>query len=418
MNDIFIVPTVDEDIYIVYAPLRKVCFGVNKYTSEIFNTVISNSSRTSWAGDYLTVYNRIVDILNRNILSPRDGNTVLGTDMSIIITQRCNLGCTYCYAKESHSKQIIEFNTVKQVVDYLLNNHGNKSKHLTFIGGGEPTIEWELLKKSIDYIRNKQGDHKVYCTVITNGTLLNDEKLIFFKENNIRLVISFDVLKEHQDQLRPLTSGKSSYEIVVENLNKIHKIGVECDCIRSTITNNNVNDMNKMVEMIHEKYPFIHYLNLEPVTDKNNTSAFYEKYIESFWDCNKYGESVGITVYNSISSSLSSIKTCFCKRELCVVPNGDIVCCHRVSTPNIPYYDFFCIGHVNENGVIIDNQKLGLVDNGRIITSECNNCFAKYNCAGGCLSEKKIYPEIHHAKCDFTRKMLSLQLLEVVYKKT
>lgn len=414
MDNIYIVPTENRDFYIVYAPLRRVCFGVNKYTAEIFKTILNNGCKKNWVGDYLAVYNRIIDILHRDLLSPQDGNTVIGTDISIILSQRCNLGCTYCYAKESHSHQIIDINTVKRAVDYLLNNYYNKTKHLTFIGGGEPILEWDLLKESIKYIRNNQGEQKVYCTVITNGTLLDVEKLIYLKENNIRLVVSFDVLKEQQDRQRPLNNGKSSYEIVVENLNEINKIGVECDCIRSTITNNNVSNMSLMVKMIHENFPFVHYLNFEPVSDKNNTISFYKKYLKAFRDCKEFGESVGITVYNSISSSIKSIKTCFCKREMCIVPNGDIVCCHRVSTPNVPNYDLFCIGHVNKEGVLIDDKKLEHIDNERINSLECDHCYAKYNCAGGCLSEKKLYPEIHNAKCFFTRKMISLQLLDII----
>lgn len=411
-KDIFLVPSYNLDRVIVYAPLRRVCFSVNKHTADIFNSILSG--KESYGNQPIEVLNRIKEIQNYEYIEPHDGDAVLGADLSLILSQKCNLNCSYCYARMAHSNEVISFEIVKRCIDYIFEYPIDKARRFTFIGGGEPTMTWPLLKQSIEYIRSKNTNHSVYCSIVTNGTLLTKDRLLFLKKNDVRLVLSFDILEHHQNAQRPLAKQGASFGKVVKALQWIQKYEVNCNSIRTTITEINVSDMLSMVESIHNNYPFINLVDLEPVTDSSNTVEFYEHYIESFMKTRRYGKSVGITVYNSISSSLASLKTRFCKRELCLTPTGDIVCCHRVSSKNDSLFNDFIIGHADINGVALDWNKIHNMNINKSSFPECNNCFAKYNCAGGCLSERLSVPKIHTAKCYFTKKMLTLQLQEQI----
>lgn len=415
-QDIFVFPATEVGGYIVYAPLYRVCFRTNEYTAKQFREALIMDDLDADHRVSKEILQRIAEIRNCEKITPSDGDALFGTDLSVILSQRCNLACTYCYAKDAHSDQVLDFNVLKKCVDFVIDYPVNKTKRFTFIGGGEPTLTWPLLRESIEYIRNRNCEQKVNCSVVTNGTLLTKEKLDFFYKNQVRIVLSFEILKQVQDIQRPLASGRSSFGRVSEALTYIKQSGVTCDCIRSTITNLNVEDMTLMVQQLAENYSFIRYVDLEPVTDKNNTKDFYDRYINNFFEAKRYGESVGITVYNSVSSSLSSVKTRFCRREFCLTPTGEIVCCHRVSSSNDSLFNTFLIGKVTSNSIEIDENKIELLSAIKTNFKECSNCFAKYNCAGGCLSERLGVPQTHEAKCYFTKKMLSLQLEEEMNK--
>ena len=410
--DIFVIPSSEAGRYIIYAPLYRVCFCTNEYTARQFQEALYVTDLASSHRVSNEILQRITEIRNFERITPSDGDALFGTDLSVILSQRCNLACTYCYAKEAHSDQVLDFNVLKKCVDFIIDYPVNKTKRFTFIGGGEPTLTWPLLRESIEYIRNRHCEQKINCSVVTNGTLLTQDKLDFFCRNQVRIVLSFEILKQFQDTQRPLLSGRSSFDIVSEALSNIKRSGVLCDCIRSTITNNNVEEMTLMVKQLAENYPFIKYVDLEPVTDRNNTKDFYDKYINNFFEAKRFGESVGVTVYNSVSSSLSSVKTRFCRREFCLTPTGEIVCCHRVSSSKDSLFNTFLIGKATSRNIEIHEQKIELLSGIKTNFKECSSCFAMYNCAGGCLSERLGVPQTHKAKCYFTKKMLSLQLEE------
>lgn len=126
------------------------------------------------------------------------------------LTQRCNLKCRYCFVVQQPKE--MDYKTAKDAVDFYAKNALDNLDipDVTFFGG-EPLLKYdEIVKPIVKYIRNKYGDYKIGLT--TNGTLLNEEKVKFFNDNDVVLLLSLDGDRYTQNHNRPFHSGKGSFD--------------------------------------------------------------------------------------------------------------------------------------------------------------------------------------------------------------
>jgi radical SAM protein with 4Fe4S-binding SPASM domain len=412
-NDIFIINT-QRDRYIIYAPLRHAAFFANQKATAIVQKyidekILSNEERETKVWEYLQ------NIENTEPIIPKENSINTEKSLVIILSQLCNLACTYCYALESRSKEVLSKEKLQKVIDYVLSQPNDEKKRFSFIGGGEPTVTWELLEWAIKYIyASKKENQEIQCSITTNGTLLSDEKISFLKSYKVRVGISFEILPEIQNAQRKYPNPQlKSFDTVNEAIRILQENNVPYS-FRSTITKRNVHLMKDMVSFVSENYKKIKRLHFEQVTDvQDNDSEFYNCFIENFFEARKIGKEKGIEVYNSISNSVNSLRSRFCRGEFCVTPTGDIISCHRVSSDKESSFEYFHYGYI-DNQIHIDNAKIGKVLKlSKHKKKECEDCFAKWHCAGSCTSEKLLLSEQQQLyKCDFTKKIITRILEE------
>jgi len=407
-NDLFIIES-ERYEYIIYSPLGGALFAGNKDAVEIVRKYIAGQSLNDVERN-TTVYRYLQVIEQRQTKCKNSSN--IGDNLTIILTQKCNLACSYCYAHNQRSEECLDIQKLKLSIDYyVLNSDKIKKKRVVFIGGGEPTLAWSMLTWAIEYIDNIYDEFEISCSLITNGTLLSSDRLNFLKEHNVKVVFSFDILPNIQNRQRSMPNGKSSFEAVDINIRKAADIGVDISGIRSTITESNVELMMDMVKYVSIHYPYIKSLNLEPVTSHNNTKSFYDTYLNHFCLAMDLGKQCGINVYNSISISFKTIKERFCQREFCVTPTGDITSCHRISSYKDKLFGDFIIGKVYDV-VSVDDTRINALFKLKQQLPQCSYCFCKYHCAGGCVSERlQLTSEQKDLKCALTRGII-LKLLE------
>ena len=147
--------------------------------------------------------------------------------LTLQVTQQCNLRCEYCSFSgiyenwRTHASQRMSFETAKKAIDFYL----ERTSSLADIGiafyGGEPLLEFELIKKCVEYAKSCVEGKRILFNITTNGTLLTDEVVDFFAENNFALSISLDGSKAEHDVNRKFANGSGSFDIIVDNLNKI-----------------------------------------------------------------------------------------------------------------------------------------------------------------------------------------------------
>ena len=102
--------------------------------------------------------------------------------ITILVTRKCNLKCEYCY--QEHNEKNMSREISNQIVD-IVRRYNIKNISLF---GGEPLINWEIIKHIVDELTHED----VQYGLITNGLLLDDEKLDFIEKNKIALAISYD----------------------------------------------------------------------------------------------------------------------------------------------------------------------------------------------------------------------------------
>lgn len=330
----------------------------------------------------------------------------------VIPTQVCNLGCSYCYAKLAHSRKVINRETLTLVFDFLLKQK-QKSKSISFIGGGEPVIAWDILHWSLEYIgEQKDAQDNVSYYLTTNATLLDVTKVAFLQQHNVNIELSFDILRDLQNSQRPYANNKqSSYNSVLNTISLLENSDYSYS-IRATITPQTTGLMPKMIESL-TNYKNVKRVKLEPVTGLPLDKKFYSDYIDCFWMSREIGKKMGIDVTNSIVSSVNNIREKFCTGEFCVTPDGVISACHRNSSNNDDMFALSYVGYVNTYMNLSDERMTRFLKYASI-PARCNACFARWHCAGFCPMEwKDISKEEISQKCNFIRENVRRTIFEI-----
>lgn len=207
------------------------------------------------------------DLLNRKLRK-----------ITLQVTQGCNLRCKYCIYSENssanqrpHSNKRMEWETAKRGIDFLW-EHSVDSPYVN-IGfyGGEPLLEFPLIRKSVSYAKKLFDGKKITFSMTSNGTLLTDEIIDFLVQEDISLLISLDGPKEIHDRSRIFANGAGSFDIVMQNIEKVkakapeyaNQIGFsmvmdpsnDYDCINEiTLSTSDMNDHRFLASIVDKEY--------------------------------------------------------------------------------------------------------------------------------------------------------------------
>ena len=140
--------------------------------------------------------------------------------LSLAIAQKCNLGCTYCYAQQGEfggAAQNMTRQAAEQAVDLLVNGAAPGARlNLAFLGG-EPLANRALLQETTRRARTLADQRGVTLgfSITTNGTLLTEEDAAFFETFGFAVTVSLDGPREVHDRLRPFKSGQGSFDRIM-----------------------------------------------------------------------------------------------------------------------------------------------------------------------------------------------------------
>ena len=103
------------------------------------------------------------------------------TEISLFLTEKCNLNCDYCYQRDDKKRRIgsITYTKAINALEPILMDVKNNSKSvvLSFFGG-EPLLEYKLMKKIVEYVELNYVSN-VRFLLTTNGILLNSDIISF-----------------------------------------------------------------------------------------------------------------------------------------------------------------------------------------------------------------------------------------------
>jgi uncharacterized protein len=150
------------------------------------------------------------------------------------ITHGCNLRCRYCifsgeYAHyRAHSSAAMRFPVAKAAIDYYWQLQKRtylpgKSNFINFYGG-EPLLRFKFIKQCVDYARSLEDeDVQFVFGLTTNGTLVTEDKVDFFLQQQFNLVFSLDGPRSEHDRNRVHLNGKGSFDEVLQSLEMIRQ---------------------------------------------------------------------------------------------------------------------------------------------------------------------------------------------------
>lgn len=349
------------------------------------------------------------------ILSQRDADILetVGPDtiseLSVLINQRCNFSCSYCYSANGRDNQELEIEKLHRLLDWFIHADRGKELDIVFSGGGDPMLSFTGLQSGIDFaIRKAHGENiKLNIGIVTNGSTLSDKQMDFIKKHEIGLVVSFDILKEIQNAQR------SHYDIVVGTIDRLIEKNIVSG-IRSTITPLNVCRQEEMVEELHRRYPGIRSAAFEAVLNPDLFSSpqdleqFYMDFEAHLFAAQDLGRRYGITIGNTVINNVDSCKVRACLGKLVVTPDGTITACSRLSSAKEYYFNEFAYGKVDVDRITFNREKYIRLMNENVNTDvACQSCIAKWHCSGGCLlARRSLSKEYFDCYCRFMRRMV------------
>ena len=130
----------------------------------------------------------------------------------LFFTDRCNLGCGYCFYKYRTQQQVITLKTFENILKFI-----RPLAPAEFVfSGGEPLMDAERLKEMITAIRQRGLSR--YISVQTNATLLDDNLMGFFLQHGVNLEVGIDGDEATTQRNRP-GIGNYYYRDIVRGVN-------------------------------------------------------------------------------------------------------------------------------------------------------------------------------------------------------
>ena len=350
------------------------------------------------------------------------------TTMVLNVTNKCNLACTYCY--EYGEDKIVDTTcdpapaymseeTARKSVDFMFEQSGELPvAHLTFFGG-ETLLNFKVLKKTAAYAREraKELGKDVDFSLTTNGTLLKEEVIEWLADNRVGVTVSIDGPKETQDKFRVFKNGMGSYDYALPKIkmllerHRTRPIGARVTLTRQTL------DVPRIFHHLRNELGFWE-VGFAPVTTADGRGYAIEdtgfshmldqfeelaqEFLEFAIEDRHHGFSNVKDTLEEIHKGVSKAFPCGAGLGLMgVATDGEVALCHRFAGS-----DDHSIGSVH-NGLDRKRQFEFLGRHHVANKTDCNTCWARPLCAGGCYHEAHVrYGDTGKANlhyCDWIR---------------
>lgn len=115
--------------------------------------------------------------------------------LTLVLSDHCNFSCPYCPQRKGGNRLGME--DFRAFLGFL---RPRLARHvwLAFYGG-EPLLNWPLLAGIVAATR-RERQARFRFTLTTNGSLLDEKRILFLKENRFHLILSYDGLaQEYRD---------------------------------------------------------------------------------------------------------------------------------------------------------------------------------------------------------------------------
>jgi len=352
----------------------------------------------------------------------------------LLIAHDCNMKCEYCFADEGcygGGRNWMSEDTAKSAIDFLIKKSGSRQNLEVDFFGGEPLLNFGVVKSTVEYARSleKKFNKTFRFTITTNGVLLDDEKIDFINREMSNVVMSLDGRKEIHDQIRMKKDGSGTYDAIVPKFQKLVSLRVNNLCgkqdyyLRGTFTRYNLDFSN---DVLHIAGLGIDQISVEPVVapdsapfslrkeDLPRIFTEYETLAKRIVEHRKSGGYFNFFHFmidlEGGPCAIKRVKGCGCGNEyVAIAANGDIYPCHQF--------------------VGIAGKKMGSVLDGSIdygmkaefaaadifAKEECQKCWAKFYCSGGCSANNYLYRgnilKPYEISCEMERKRVECAVM-------
>ncbi|HAV19568.1 MAG TPA: hypothetical protein DCX17_00900 [Firmicutes bacterium] len=335
------------------------------------------------------------------------------------VSSRCNLNCDYCFYLDAARLRSATFPHMmnEDTTDHLIEMAiDSATDTISFVfQGGEPLLAG--LPFYHTFIEKAQKANQKNINIVyslqTNGLMLNEEWVNFFKDNNWLLGISVDG-EEKANKWRSPNNFSKDTSLIIKNIELLRNNNVPFDLLAVV--------HKKNFKMIVQSYDFLKTLGAKslqfiPCLDfikKDNelaldSNSWRESLLNLYrrWrDDWKKGIYISIRQFDDYIAVINSspLSSCaargICGGYLMVESDGGVFTCDFYGT------DDFLIGNIADGFFeLFNNSKLiKFINESFILNEKCLHCQYRFLCRGGC--KKYRNGDQHFIYCDATKTLL------------
>jgi uncharacterized protein len=324
----------------------------------------------------------------------------------MILSEQCNLACKYCFLGNNDLEKRKQFNLenmsieiADKAVDFFLKQlkksglHFEREKPVIIFYGGEPMVNYSALvqvaekmwslKKTEPCLKNLE------MSMVTNGLLLNEERIKQLKSLGVGIGISIDGFTEAENAMRVDRAGNTVFKKILEKIQLCQNLGANIT-LSVTLSKETVKHKENVLNLV-KKYG-IKSLGFN-IMMSSDTFVLPESYndeaaqfiIDEFIELRELGimEDRMLRKLDSFSKAQVYYSDCAatCGGQIVIAPNGQIGICHgflhdkKYFVTSIEDEAFDC----KSNPAFIEWSQLSPVNK-----NECLDCAALGICGGGC----------------------------------
>ncbi len=403
-RDVFCIP--HEDKFIVYLPLGGVIMLANAdFVNLLHRARLGDQSARAQLGLDKSLESDLLDAAPAGVApcSRAPLAAFAPTSVSLFLTSRCTLRCTYCYASGGSGSTDMPWDMLTAVLDQILDHAvGAHSPVMSvhFHGGGDVSAAWPLLVRARDYLGTIAAKAGLAVSTSTglNG-MLDAEQRQWILRNIDTATVSLDGPPEIQNRQRPRPGGGASAGCVEDTLKTFDEAGYPYG-LRCTVTEASVDRLEHVVEYICANFR-MREIKVEPMNPRGRAVGTGERapraeaFVEHFRRARQVAKRAGRELVYS-GARLGATTNVFCQAagQSCgVTPEGWLTSCYEVLSPSDPLSEEFFYGKYDPNSrrLVVDEprrqrQRKWSVDQ----KPYCERCFCKWHCAGDCPAKSGI----------------------------
>lgn len=356
--------------------------------------------------------------------------------MNLILTNACNLSCTYCY--EQHNKDFGRFTSESLLKAYrfLMNSNKRQKKIFNFFGG-EPLIHKDII---LDFVRkNKEeiqlhsrGDTNTVIGMVTNGLLLTEDLVDeWFIYDFTYMLISLDTDRAEVDHRE---IGQDKIDKLMEMIRYINEDAKQQKrvTIRCTLARENAPYFTNFVDNLYERG--IRRMVVHPLV--LDSSKGFIRWSDDEWNnlhkdilfvLDKYND---LQIHFSEGVGQKGEENCMIGSDMIAIDaSGDFSGCYFFTNQKAGAGEVAILGNIYDNAIYIDRYKAFQTEYAKMFQEEeqCRTCDLKnacYQCPAGnldtgtrmfrpddmCQKIVKLYLDLHEdiSKKQFRKKFESI----------
>ncbi len=301
----------------------------------------------------------------------------------------CNLDCAYCFFLDKEvlypgSKFRMSETLLEQYIRQLIESHQSEAVNIAW-QGGEPTLMGlDFYRRTMTLVEKYRRPGMSFLhTMQTNGTLLDDEWVDFYKEHDFLIGISLDGPSQLHDVYRLDKGGKPTFDKVMRGFLR-DEVGADWMQFIPVVERINADGLT-----LYQEGTTVSDRSVLPDQFGRFLCAIFDEWVQHDVG-NVFVQTFEATVRNwlGLPTSGMCVFNETCGTGLAIEHNGDLYSCDHFVEPN------YFLGNIEKEHMIElvaspQQLKFGL-DKRDTLPRYCLECDVRFACHGECPKNRFI----------------------------